>query len=462
MGIKTSSFFALFLWLGATAEAAQSADFCYPLKNILRDAAIAAPQDERDPLSDTRPEEAHEAVSKDRSAGYQLSAEIEAIIEKYQDPAFIEKTMRESAKFADPDFIHRILHPRESGFEHIDTLNKKVLYRFPYFMRTGGKTIGICGCDIIGLASHFVQKYFDKAGMKVCMNNLIKTMALAAAQQCDVLIPLLDAKDANQVVSMLINTAWLPAHSTPLLRAYLKQRLAAACLEYIKKGVTPPSFFIHGKTKEGQETDRDTAHIAPITSVIPVLAIDGVVDPILNSNMLTSNEHFDWYDPYGNRANILFNINAQYALEGAKQLDWIGSLDEELLFTLGKEMAISLLFLHRELKAVTQKTLLRILLVYGNQLKTLLSQHSALQKDSKLTPDDRMAREKESIETLELFFKTTLGKHGGDFLSSLRQAQCIYNIACTGALLAPVAYKSIKFAWKFINALNKPVNGETI
>lgn len=392
--------------------------------------------------------------------GYELPAEIEVMIERYQSDEFIDEMTRSATRFQDPDFIHRVMHRREAARESIDALNKKVLYRFPFFMRAHKKAIGILGSDAIGVATHLIQKYLDRAAMKSFMHDISEVIAHEVAQHGEQLTAMLASQDIAQASAFLINMVWQAKTVRPLLMAYLKRRLPFTLLEYAKKSVTPLPFFMHGKTKDGQEVDSGVERIIPITSVIPVLAIDGFLDPILNSNLLTGNTNFRWDDPSGDRINALLTINADYALEGAKQLEWIGDMDEGLLFIVVKELAMSMLFFHRELRTTMQMVVQKSLLIQGSALKKLLTDHATLQRDVALAPDVRSIRNKESINSLNTLFSSTLSSRGGDLLRSLRNAQCIYNVALTGAILAPVAFKTVKFCWKILKAMNTTDGGD--
>lgn len=379
------------------------------------------------------------APAVEAAPAYELSAEIEAIIQKYQDPAFIEQATQAAARFEDPDFIHRMVHPREAAFERIDAFNKKVLYEFPFFIRTHEKGIGICGCDVIGLASHFIQKFLDKRAMASTLRDIAAALAQATVANTENLIQLLSAEKGREAADHLMQAAWQTTYTRQPLYNYLKHRLPTAALQYVKKKVTPPPFFLHGKTKEGKETDYEASHIAPITSVIPL-------------SMLTGDRDLGFKD-----------TQVEYVLEGAKQLELIGTIDESLVFIMAKEVGISLLFFHRDFKKQLQELLQIQLIMQGKNLLEQLQRYAALQKEINLAADTKAAAEKEITTTLQTYFSLSLQRHLDLVVRTQHSAQNFYTVGLTAALLAPVAYKIARFGWKFLRTVtaDKATNGAT-
>lgn len=368
---------------------------------------------------------------------YQLPAEIQAIIEKYQDPAFIEEATQAATRFQDPDFIHRMVHPREAAFEQIDAFNKKVLYEFPFFIRTHEKGIGICGCDVIGLASHFIQKFLDKRAMASTLRDISAALAQATVANTESLMQLFSAEKGREAADHLMQATWQTTYTRQPLYNYLKRRLPTAALQYVKKKVTPPPFFLHGKTKEGKETDYEASHIAPLTSVIPL-------------SMLTGDRDLGFKD-----------TQTEYVLEGAKQLELIGTIDEGLLFIMAKEVGISLLFFHRDFKKQLHELLQTQFIIQGKSLLEHLKRYAALQQQTDLAADTRAAAEKELVATLQTYFSLSLQRHLDLVVRAQHSAKNFYTMGLTAALLAPVAYKIARFGWKFLRTVttDKATNG---
>jgi hypothetical protein len=384
------------------------------------------------------------------SPTYELLPDLETIIEKYQSPEFIEEALGYAEQFENQDFIHRALHRRETALEAIDALNKKVLYEFPFFMRTKDKAIGICGCDVIALASHFIQKYLDRSAISNFITEVSAALAQETVRQAELFLTNIPTQGTDQISKILVDAIWQTPTSRPLLMAHLKRRLTFAGLEYVKKSVTPPPFFMHGKTKEAQANDFDAEQIAPVTSVLPIVVAESFFDPIING-LVSNQPEESWHN---HRSEVAKGLGTIYALEGAKQLDLIGDIDETLFFVIAQEMATSTLFFHRELYETTTQLLRQSLCWRRESLQQLLTQYVALQKNTTFTADVRALQEKELQEHIKTFFRTILGARAGEFVESLHQAQRSYSTALTGALLAPVAFKVLRFGWKILNPAN--------
>lgn len=384
---------------------------------------------------------------------YTVLPELDKLIEQYQSPEFLKEVEEYSHQFESHDFIHKALHPRETALEKIDRLNKKVLYELPLFWRTEDKSIGICYCDVIALSSHFMQKSINKTTVSNFLSILSTLLTQQTIQLHDQIIPML-SENPQAIAALLIDEIWKSQSRKKLLIAYLKQRLPFAALEYLKKLITPPPFFIHGKTTEGIASDVEAELVTPITSIIPIPALDAIISPLVNKILPTS-EDFQWNTNLHNQHNTIINIALLYAVEGAKQLEFMSDIDETMLFIMAKEMAISLLFFHRQLYSTTLTLLNHSILLRQEIFKKLIEQHLTIQKDTTNADDIQTKKAAESTEQIKNFFKTILGGHAGRLLTSLEQAQEFYNTTITGALLAPAAFKIFHFCWKILHLPQK-------
>lgn len=384
-------------------------------------------------------------------AGYTLSPELEKLIEKYQDPAYLEELTHNVAKFEHPDFLHKILHARETGLELIDTLNKKILYEFPSFIRApNGKAVGIFACDLITLGTHTAQYLLDKSSIQALNGSLAHAFTKAILEDDEQMALLLEQRNTEAVIAQLIQTVWESKVSISLLGTYLTRRLVHAGLEYAKKEVTPPPFYIHGKTTQGQAADQDLARITPITTIFPEGTIEAMFDHTINDN----SEEI--------RSSLGFNIASQYLIEGAKQLEWIGSIDEGALFIVAKEMATSMLFFHYDLKNSIHGMLRLALCMQTEALHNLLMRYREAQKNLTLSEEGRAAEKKQCAKALELFFNTALQQRQQDLLINQRFAQRRYNTITNALLLTPALYKIVSLGWKLLKAVYATQKSATV
>lgn len=375
-------------------------------------------------------------------ADYSLSPELEKLIEKYQDPAYIEALTHNVAKFEHPDFLHKILHARETSLEAIDSFNKKILYELPSFIRAPNqKAVGIFACDVISLAIHTTQYLLDKSSIQALTSSLAHAFTTVILENDEQIALLLEEKNTEAVITQLIQTVWESKSSISLLGTYLTRRLAEAGLEYAKIKVTPPPFYIHGKTTQGQAADEDLIRITPITSILPQGAIESIFDGSLNNNSQDS------------RSSLELNIISKYVVEGAKQFEWIGSIDESALFIVAKKMATSMLFFHCDLKNSIQGVLRLALCMQTEALHNLLNRYRETQKNLTLSEEVRAAEQKQCVKGLELFFNTALQKREQDLVTNQRFAQRSYNTITNGLLLTPALYKIISLGWKLLRTV---------
>ncbi|MBM3887480.1 hypothetical protein FJ364_06125, partial [Candidatus Dependentiae bacterium] len=250
---------------------------------------------------------------------YQLPAEIEQLIEHYQDDAAIEAIIKNTAQYEHQDFLHTILHPREAAFEKTDALHKKIIYFFPEYIKTyQGKSIGISVGDIINVGTHTLQYYLDKREVINVLDKLTHNFTLIIEENLDIIISSLEENNLEAITTLLIQNIWSRERiNYSVLQSYLKYRLIYAAIECIKKNNTPPPFFMHGKTTEGRLIDRENLSIATVTSFIPPAILEKFFDGDTKTTLSDT-----WWSNDTTKNSLMFcAIGSQYALEGAKQAE---------------------------------------------------------------------------------------------------------------------------------------------
>lgn len=364
-------------------------------------------------------------LSQERVASkqFELSPRVEKIVEHYQDDAVIEALIKKAEPFNDPDFIHRVCHRYEAAAAWVYALNKKVVYKLPECFSLDGHRIALCGSDLIRYSSHLFGNILEKQVCKKLIDQTASALAATALRNRDQL----QGGKPQAVETLIIEEFWNSQEARQLCMAYLYHRLPFVLLAYTQKQLTPPPFFMHGKSSAARLADCESFTTVPISSVL---------DPILLDQAFGTIQKKD----YKHQELMQIKTYAAYLLEGAKQFELIGTIDHGFLFAFAKEMAIACLLFHQDFKKLVISALSQRL-----NLQELCSALTSTEAEKDVTK----------------LFSAVLKGGNSKIVASLRFARDRYEVTVTYLLLSPIIFNLLRYSWNFLSALNKPVNEVT-